>query len=103
VTALDPDGRPLAMFGVAPIDVIGGLGMPWFLGRDEVFDYGRDLMTRGPGIIAEWLKTFPVMENIVSRENVKAIRLLRKWGAEIGSDPISRQGLEFVPFRFARH
>ena len=59
LTALDPDdGRPLAMFGVVPLDLVNGVGVPWFLGRDEVFDYGRDLMARGPQIIADWQATF---------------------------------------------
>jgi hypothetical protein len=102
-TALDPDdGRPLAMFGVTPHNLMLGTATPWFLGRDEVFDYGRDLMARGPAIIGSWLEVFSEMENIVSVENVRAIRLLRKWGAEF-SNPISRhRGLEFVSFRFAR-
>lgn len=102
ITALDPDGRPLAMFGVSPVDILSGLGTPWFLGRDEVFDYGGDLVKRGPGIIADWLRDFPVMENIVCTSNTKAIRMLRRWGATVGGPTSRCRGVEFVPFRFAR-
>src|SRR4051812_26441715 len=74
LTALDPDGKSLAMFGVTPLDMLNGIGVPWFLGTDDVFNYGRDLMARGPRIIAWWHETFSEMNNLVSRENVKAIR-----------------------------
>ena len=101
LTALDPnDGRPLAMMGVCATGMLTGKGAPWFLGRDEVFEYARDLMTRGPKIIAWWHEAFPEMENIVSVENVKAVALLRKWGATIGGETVTHRGIEFVPFRF---
>jgi hypothetical protein len=34
-----------------------------------------------PAIIAWFSETFPEMDNLVSAENVKAIRLLKAWGA----------------------
>lgn len=100
LTALDDKGTVLAMFGVCALGMLSGRGTPWFLGRDEVFDYGRDLMSRGPKIIAWWHETFDLMENIVSRENVKAIALLRKWGAVIGDEVQTHRGTEFVKFAF---
>jgi hypothetical protein len=90
---------PLAMFGVYAADMLSGVGVPWFLGPTRCSDYGRDLMARGPKIIAWWHETFGVMENLVSVENVKAIALL-KWGASVGEAKV-HGGVEFVPFRFA--
>lgn len=101
-TALDEEGRPLAMFGVSAGCLMTGIGVPWFLGRDEVFLYGYDLMKRGPGIIAAWLTLFTTLENIISSENRKAQRLLEKWGAVVGGEPVVHRGLEFVPFSFTR-
>lgn len=103
-TALAEDSTPLAMFGVSAVDVLQGLGTPWFLGRDEVFLYARQLIAEGPDIIADWLKTFKLMENIVSSSNTKAIRLLKRWGAEFGHAPAEWvNGVEFIPFRFRRY
>lgn len=101
LTALSPEGVPLAMMGVCSTGLLSGRGSPWFLGRDEVFDYGRDLMQRGPRIIAWWHETFEVMENIVSVENAKAVALLKRWGAAIGGETVTNRGVAFVPFRFA--
>lgn len=102
LTALDGNGKVLAMMGVCPASMLEGRGIPWFLGADEVLDYGRDLLSYGRGIIAAWHEDFPVMENLVASENVAAIRLLRKWGATIEEMPRTIGGLEFVPFRFER-
>lgn len=103
LTALDPEGKPLAMFGVAPDNLMLGTAVPWFLGRDEVFDYARDLMARGPKIIGAWLTVFECLENIVSADNERAIRLLKHWGAELGHRASERhRGVEFIPFRFTR-
>lgn len=100
VTALGPNG-PLAMFGVSPRGLLSGRGTPWFLGRDEVFEYARDLMLRGPKIIAWFQETFPEeLSNIVSVENTRAVAMLRHWGAVVGGDPQIHGGLEFVPFAF---
>jgi hypothetical protein len=101
LTATDEQGAVLAMFGVMAMDILGRTGSPWFLGTDRVFDYARDLMERGPRIIAWWQQDFDVMENIVSVENRKAIRLLEKWGAQIGTRTQVHGGVEFVPFSFS--
>lgn len=102
-TALVPDGTPVAMLGVTADNLLLGSAIPWFLGRDEVFDYGRDLVALGPKIIGRWLEVFTVLENIVSADNDRAIRLLRRWGAQLGHRPSEHHsGVEFVPFRFSR-
>lgn len=99
-TAVDPDGKPLAMMGVSSLGLMSSKGSPWFLGTERVFDYAISLLELGPGVIASWLNLFDTMENLVSVENVKAIRLLRRWGATIGSDPSDHGGVSFVSFIF---
>lgn len=94
------DGKPAAMFGVSPLSMLEGKGVPWFLGTDEVLHHARELLTIGRRIVAWWHDDFAVMENIVSSENVAAIRLLKRWGADVGGKPATYGGLEFVPFRF---
>jgi hypothetical protein len=99
LTALDPEGKPLAMFGVTPLNMTHGKGSPWFLGTDGVMDYAFDLMRRGPKIIAWFHETFPIMENLVSKDNRKAISLLKHWGAEFSEGEMIG-GVEFLRFRF---
>lgn len=88
------------MFGVCPLDLMAGRGSPWLLASDAMLDHATDLMRLGPKVIRWWQETFTTMENLVSLENVKAIALLRYWGAQIGEDVKEYGGLAFVRFAF---
>lgn len=99
-TAIDLDGRPLAMMGVSSLGLMSSKGSPWFLGTERVFDHAISLLELGPGVIQSWLNIFGELENIVSVENVKAIRLLKRWGAQVGGDVVRYGALDFTPFRF---
>jgi hypothetical protein len=90
------------MFGVVPTAVLGGTGTVWMLGVEDVFRYGRQLLVQGPGIIACWLETFSVLENVVAVENHQAIRLLRHWDFTIGDEIEVHRGVEFVRFHIER-
>lgn len=92
------DGRPEAMLGVAPINLMEDLGSPWMLGTDVVMDHGRELLAWGPGIVAGLHRYFARLENLVSADNGKAIRLLRRWGFEVADDVRLIGGVEFVTF-----
>lgn len=100
LTALDSEGKPLCMFGVCPTGLLTGRGVPWLLGTDALLDHATDLMRGGPRVLAWWFETFVELENIVAVQNVKAIALLRHWGAEIGEEVQVHRGVEFVAFRF---
>lgn len=103
LTAIDEDGKILAMLGVSTAGLMSGRGVPWLLGTDELFKHGRALLELGPRVIGAWLGVFEVLENEVSLENDRAIRLLRRWGAKVAGGPVVlRRGVQFVSFRFAR-
>lgn len=95
-------GRPIAMFGVMTLSLVGQVGVPWFLGTDDVFNYPRDLAWTGRAMIETWQTRFKVMRNVVAVENDKAIRLLRYWGATVGDEVEMHRGVAFVPFTFKR-
>lgn len=97
LTALK-DERPEAMFGVTPINAIEGRGLAWFLGTDEVLGCARELLAYGPAVIEVLHSRFRRLENKVSTENRHAIRLLKKWGFEVGPEAMTIGGVEFRPF-----
>jgi hypothetical protein len=96
------EGRPIAMLGVQAASLMGGQGVPWLLGTDEVYRHGRALMRLGPLLIGHWLRDFRVLENVVASRNAKAIRLLQRWGFAIGDGVQNHRGVDFVPFRLER-
>lgn len=97
ITALI-DGDPHAMFGISPISVVEDRGSPWFLGSEQTYQHGRALLDLGPRIIGRMHASFRRLENSVSVDNGRAIRLLRRWGFTIEADPFVVGGVEFVRF-----
>jgi len=92
------DGRPEGMFGVTPGSAIDGIGHPWMLATDAAFDCAREMLTAGPGLIALMHRRFRRLENMVSVENERAIRMLGRWGFEIGEEQMMVGGVPFVRF-----
>lgn len=90
------DGRPVAMFGVAPLNVMTGRGSIWMLGTDEVPKGARELLRQGPAFLAGMHAEFPRLENAVAADNLAAIRLLRALGFAIEDEIVHIGG---VPFR----
>ena len=100
MTAVEDDGTPVAMFGLYVINMLNGEARPWFLGTEAVFRYPRELLVIGRRILGWWGREFPVMENIVAVENDRSIRLLKHWGALLGTERQVLRGIEFLPFHF---
>lgn len=92
------DDKPEAMFGVVVESVLTGDAVPWFLGTDEVYRHGRELLMWGPGLIDRLCDSTLTLCNLVSDQNSQAIRLLRRWGFTVGREAINVRGVDFLPF-----
>ena len=94
------DGRPEAMMGLAPTNILEGEGSPWMLGTDVVYHNGRAMLALGPKVFAIWRDSLSgELSNVVGRTNACAIRMLRRWGYSIDDEPVPINGLDFVKFR----
>lgn len=93
------DGLPEAMFGVVVNSVLSREATPWFLGSDEVYRCGRELLMWGPGMIERFSdSTMPyTLRNVVSAANGQAIRLLKRWGFTVNEETTDVNG---TPFRY---
>lgn len=96
------DGTAEAMMGLTPLSAIDGTGAPWFLGTDAVYDHPRAMLALGPKVLAIWRDSSPSLSNVVAQENVRAIRMLRKWGFEIGEQMTMIGGVAFLTFSMER-
>lgn len=92
------DGEAEAMFGLVVRSALCGEGTPWLLGTDRVLAEGRALLAIGPGVIAEMRALTPVLSNRVAVENMRAIRLLQRWGFVVEDDAMGVGGVMFLPF-----
>lgn len=91
------DGKPEAMFGVVVESALTSEAVPWFLGTDEVYRHGRELLAWGPGIVSR-LGDSLSLRNLVSSRNNRAIRLLKRWGFTVGEEEVDVRGVGFRHF-----
>lgn len=96
LTAMEDE--PIAMLGVMPVNMIDGVGSPWMLGSERIYDHARDLVRFGPGLIAEMRASFERLENVVHTGNDRALRFLRHFGWTISEQREIYGGVEFVRF-----
>lgn len=92
------DRMPVAMWGVTPVNLLDGEGSPWMLGTDEARRYPKAFYVGGARSIPLMLRCFPRLRNHVAMGNKEAIRLLVKWGFDVGGPVDTRRGVDFVPF-----
>lgn len=97
LTAMVED-EPHAMLGVAPINVMEGVGVPWMLGSERIYSHARDFIRYGPDIIAEMGRGFERLENMVHVDNGRAIRFLRHFGFSFSDSRETYGGIDFVRF-----
>lgn len=95
------DGKPHAMFGVVIDSALSRKATPWFLGTDEVYRHGREMLSWGPRFLAEMGDSRWHLSNLVSASNGRAIRLLKRWGFTVGEDEVIVRGVPFLQFEKA--
>lgn len=98
-SAVDQDGRLVAMLGVVAADLLGGLGVPWMLGTDLVEQQQRALVRLSRAYIPRMMQALPKLVNYVDARNERAIRFLRHAGFYVAkAEPHGPLGLPFHPF-----
>lgn len=96
-TGVAPDGEPVALLGVAPMSLLGGIGCPWMLGTDRVFEFPRAFIKEGTRLVGDMLGMYPHLINYVDARNVKSIRWLKRLGFTVDDQPVP-YGPKGVPF-----
>jgi hypothetical protein len=94
------DDRPVCMYGVCPIDILGGKGSPWLLGTDEVERYAVTFLRANKRYVAQMLDLYPHLENYVDVRNELSIKWLRWLGFQFDPQPIPYGVWEMPFFRF---
>jgi hypothetical protein len=93
------DGELAAILGVAPVNVLTGIGSPWMLGTPVLDRHQRVLVRSTPEYIARMLKAFPHLVNFVHAKNTTSVRWLRRLGFTLHEAvPYGALGEPFHPF-----
>lgn len=92
-------GEPIAVFGVAPVSLLGGRGCPWMLGTDGLLRHSRELVRETRGVVDAWGLRYDQLFNFVDARNVRAIAWLKHLGFSVFAPvPYGAQGLPFHRF-----
>src|SRR5687768_3480927 len=70
------DGEPIAMAGVSPLSMLGGIGVPWMLGTERVNKNGILFLRESKKRVREMLNTYTLLINYVDERHVVAKRWL---------------------------
>jgi hypothetical protein len=98
------DGELAAIIGVAPIDMLAGVGSPWMLGTPVLDRHSRVLVRRTPDYIGRMLNAFPHLVNFVHAKNTTSVRWLRRLGFTLHEAvPYGALGEPFHPFEMKAH
>lgn len=94
------DDRPVCVFGVAPVNLLGGIGSPWLLGTDELATHSLRFLRRCRPYVRRMLGVYPTLVNHVDDRNEASKEWLRWLGFELGEPaPHGPFGLPFRPFK----
>ena len=93
------DGKLGCIIGVAPVNVLTGVGSPWMLGTPVLDRHSRILVRKTPEYIDRMLKVFPHLVNFVHARNTTSVRWLRRLGFTLHEAvPYGPLGEPFHPF-----
>lgn len=93
------DGELAAIIGVAPVNMLTGVGSPWMLGTPVLDRHQRVLVRMTPEYISRMLKAFPHLVNYVHAKNTTSVRWLRRLGFTLHEAvPYGPLGEPFHPF-----
>jgi RimJ/RimL family protein N-acetyltransferase len=98
--AAERDGELLALFGFAPVSLIGGIGSPWFLGTPAVDPLPGALTRMARRYVQSIRETaYPVLVNYVDARNRRSVRWLKRLGFTVfAPEPYGVAGLPFHRF-----
>lgn len=91
------DDEPVAMAGVAPYSLMGGMGIPWMVATDAIESKPRPFAKLSRLYVAEMLRQYSHLLNFVDARNGVAIRYLQRLGFTM-HDP-EPYGVLKMPFR----
>lgn len=94
------DGEiPMAIFGVAPLSLLGEMGSPWLLGTDRLERFPGTLVRDGRRYVRRMLGVYPHLVNFVDARNERSVRWLERLGFDVQAPrPMGAAGLPFHRF-----
>lgn len=95
--------KPIAIFGVGPLNVLNGIGSPWMLGSDELVSHAFYVLRVSRPYVERMHQVYPVLFNLVDSRNIVSQRWLKWLGFHLYEPiPYGPYGVPFRPFERVR-
>lgn len=91
------DGRPIAMWGAGPLNLLAGEGTAWLLATPEAEAPKTRFLRLSQHLAPHLFTDYQILRNYVDARNIVSIRWLRWLGATF--DPPAPFGPDRLPFR----
>lgn len=96
--SLDINGDLSAMFGIVPDSLLGHSANVWMLGAPGMKRIRKTFVKKSREMIADFVRMYPVLWNVVDSRYVSSIRWLKSCGAQFSNNPIKIGGVDFYRF-----
>jgi hypothetical protein len=98
------DDEVVCIFGVAPVTVLGTIGIPWMLASDLLPQHSRAFLRANRPYIHEMRNKYSLLINFVDARNTDSVRWLRWLGFDVARFPTTYgpYGLPFFRFEMKR-
>lgn len=93
------DGEPIGMFGVTPLSLIRGIGLPWMMAsaRADILQARKALLRESREVVGAWRVQYKYLANVVDDRNTRAKQWLEWLGFELAETYLI--GPDQLPFR----
>lgn len=93
------DDKPFCLFGVGPVSILSGYGVPWLVGTNQIDQHARSFVKPCREYVQKMKEVFPRMENHVDARNKKVIKWLEMIGFRMNEPkPFGPKRLPFHKF-----
>lgn len=97
------DNDPVCMFGVAPVSLLGGVGVPWMIGTDAVVRHQVRFLRESRPCVDRMRSLYDSLVNYVDDRNTVSHRWLRWLGFTLEDPaPYGPNGVMFRRFSWSR-
>jgi hypothetical protein len=99
---LENNGKPIAMFGICPVTILGDKARIWLLGTKDIELVKKSFCQYSLIMVKCFLKMYPILIAQVDGRYAKTHRWLEWLGAEKSEPYKLKDGVEFNNFIFER-
>lgn len=98
------DGVPYAMFGVVPVSILGGVGLPWLLTSKDVVKHAKEIVRWSEPVARHWVaNSYTTLINMIDGRHKPALRWAKHVGFTVhAGEPYGIEGRPFHKIEMRR-